>query len=55
MKKSTFILATIASFFAGVCLGFLMSPAKQGFGNTTNYFSDDKKEKSEKQETAETK
>ncbi len=42
MKKTTGILLALACFFAGTFLGFLVSPAKQGFGNnsgnTNNYY-----------------
>ena len=47
MKKMTGILLAITCFFAGIVLGFLISPAKGGFGNNcgnTNNYYDDKKE-----------
>lgn len=41
MKKLDVFLIGAGSFFAGVALGFLLSPAKNGFGNnsgnTTHY------------------
>lgn len=46
MKRGTGILLAIACFFAGAFLGFLVAPAKHGFGNnsgnTNNYYNDDK-------------
>jgi len=40
-KKKSGKLAVFAAFFAGVAIGFIISPAKNGFGynngNTTHY------------------
>lgn len=33
MRKATGILTAIACFFAGIVVGFLLSPVKQGIGN----------------------
>jgi F0F1-type ATP synthase membrane subunit c/vacuolar-type H+-ATPase subunit K len=50
MKKVTGILLAIACLFAGIAIGFIISPVKGGLGNnagntTNNYY--DKKEDSE--------
>lgn len=47
MRKSTGILLAIACFFAGSFLGCILAPAKQGFGNTRNYYLNKKDEKKE--------
>lgn len=47
MRKTTGILLVFVSFFAGAFIGFLISPAKQGFGtNNTNYYYASKAEDS---------
>jgi hypothetical protein len=53
MKKTTGILLAIACLFAGMVMGFLISPVKAGFGNNagnTNYNYYYKKEDSENSE-----
>lgn len=35
MKKTTGILLAFTCFFAGACLGFLLSPVKHGIGNNS--------------------
>ncbi len=53
MNKITGILLAITCLFAGIVIGFLISPVKDGFGNnsgnTNNYYGD-KKEDSENPE-----
>lgn len=46
MKKSTAFWIALACLFTGIGIGFLVSPAKNGFGNnngntTNNYFGDE--------------
>lgn len=49
MKKSTAFLLTNVCFLLGIVIGFLLSPAKKGFGNNsgnnTNYYYLDEKGK----------
>ena len=33
MKKSTAFFLCVITFLSGIILGFMMAPAKQGFGN----------------------
>lgn len=50
MKNKKFLCIGIISFLAGIIIGFLISPIKQGIGNNcgnTNYYTDEKNEKSE--------
>ena len=59
MNKKMSVLLGVACFFAGAAFGFLIAPAKQGFGNncgnTNNYYSQKKPEETleENQETTE--
>lgn len=54
MKKMSKILLPITCLLTGIVIGFLISPAKGGFGNnsgnTNNYYGD-KKEDTENSET----
>lgn len=35
MRKREIFLLSALTFYAGVAVGFLIAPAKNGFGNTT--------------------
>ena len=52
MKKREILLLSALAFSVGTVFGFLLSPAKNGFGNdsgntTNNYYGEKDKEKNE--------
>lgn len=44
------LLFWLVIFALGVISGFMLSPAKQGFGNTVNYYTKEKEEPAEEEE-----